>query len=200
MSEAVLISHVVTREPKAVRDFIERYSSVIQSGAARALAKQGAGGGNRTVDIEEAVQAVFLHLLENDFAVLRKYDASVGSLGAFLWKVAYNQTLKVFHRAGAGRQERPTENKEGSPLHQADAGGFAAAEERDELQVLWRQLERELDATDKDLIRMRFVEELPTEILCAELRITPPVLYQRVLRLKQLIRQLADRLGIRAVA
>ena len=66
-------------------------------------------------------------------------------------------------------------------------------EDKDALEVIFAELADELDANDRRLIKLRFVDEQPNELICAELRISPATYYQRVSRLRKLIHQTAVR-------
>lgn len=202
-TDGELVRLVLAREPAAARQFVELYAPLIQSAVARVLSRLAYTGMRRVPDIADAVQEIFRQLWERDFARLRGYDEQRGTLAAFLWTLSQNEASKL---ASSGRRsgyrEVPSSSRAGEP---ADRGPLSEADEtdtarriesKDALSVLFSELDAELDATDRRLIELRFIEEQTSELICAELRISPMAFYQRVSRLRKMIQQVASRHGI----
>lgn len=203
LTDGELVRLVLAREPAATRQFVDTYAPLIQSAAARVLSCLSYTGMRRVPDIADAMQEIFRQLWERDFARLRGYDEQRGTLAAFLWTLSQNEASKL---ASSGRRsgyrEMPSDPRTGelanrSAQSETDEADLARRiESKDALAVLFSELDAELDATDHRLIELRFVEEQPSEVICAELRISPAAFYQRVSRLRKLIQQVAARHGI----
>lgn len=197
-----LVRRVIMGEPAAARQFVDTYAPLIQSAAARVLSRLSHSGLRRVPDIGDAVQEIFRQLWERDFARLRSYDQKRGTLASFLFTLSQNEASKL---AASGRRsgyrevpgDAPTASLPGSSAYaEADADAARRTEAKDALAVLFSELADELDAIDHRLIEVRFIEEQPSELICAELRISPAAFYQRVARLRRLIQQMAARHGI----
>ncbi len=203
LTDGELVRLVLARDPAATRQFVDTYAPFIQSAAARVLSRLSYTGMRRVPDIADAMQEVFRQLWERDFARLRGYDEQRGTLAAFLWTLSQNEASKL---ASSGRRsgyrEVPSSPRTGELAgrgvqSEGDEADMARRIEfKDALTVLFKELDAELDATDRRLIECRFVEEQPSEMICAELRISPAAFYQRVSRLRKLIQQVAARHGI----
>ncbi len=204
LTDVQLVRRVIAGEPAAARQLVDTYAPLIQSAAARVLSRLAHTGLRRVPDIVDAVQEIFRQLWERDFARLRGYDEQRGTLAAFLWTLSQNEASKL---AASGRRsgyrEVPshalTASLPGSSAYSdADEVEDAArrTEAKDALAVLFSELADELDATDRRIIELRFVEEQPSELICAELHISPAAFYQRVSRLRRLIQQVAARHGL----
>lgn len=203
LTDGELVRLVLEREPGAIRQFVDTYAPLIQSAAARVLSRLSYTGMRRVPDIADAVQEIFRQLWERDFVRLRGYDEQRGTLAAFLWTLSQNEASKL---ATSGRRSgyREVPSKALSGDH-SDRGAQSKAgesdstqriEAKDALAVIFKDLAAELDDTDRRLIELRFALEQPSELICAELRISPAAFYQRVSRLRKLIQQVAVRHGI----
>lgn len=202
-SDAALVRRVIAGEPGAARQFVDTYAPLIQSAAGRVLSRLSYTGLRRVPDIADAVQEIFRQLWERDFARLRGYDEQRGTLAAFLWTLSQNEASKL---AASGRRSgyrevpshaRTASLADGSAYCEAgEADAARRLEAKEALAVLFSELAAELDATDRRLIELRFVQEQPSELICAELRISPAAFYQRVSRLRKLIQQVAACHGI----
>lgn len=203
LSDGELVRRVITRDPAATRQFVDTYAPLIQSAVARVLSRFSQSSSRRVPDIADAVQDIFRQLWERDFACLRAYEEQRGTLAAFLWTLSRNESSKI---ASSGRRsgyrEVPTNPLTGSASdsdlrpNAGDSGSDRRIEDRDALFVIFADLKDELDATDRRLIELRFIEEQPSDLICSELRISQAAFYQRVSRLRKLIQQVAARHGI----
>lgn len=197
-TDAELVAGVLVRDRRRIDAFVNRYTPLIQGAAARVLSRVAAG--RSAPDLRDAVQEIFVRLWDKDFAVLRHFKAEQGTLGAYLWTVSYNATLRIAARAG-GRElpMQPQDLTEKLGQEAIGAAGLpdvaAQASARSELAALFAELGPELDATDRALIERRFVEEQPSDLICAELRMSPAAFYQRISRLRRLIVATSARLS-----
>ena len=198
-TDAELVAGVLARDAKHITAFVERYTPLIQGAAARILSRL-VSSGRRIPDVRDAVQEIFVQLWTKDFAILRHYKSEQGTLGAYLWTVSQNATRRL--AAGGSTKEIPTRadalpvgDGPGSSLALASPPELSQVEARDELVVLFAELGPELDPTDRTLIERRFIEELPSDLICAELRLSPAAFYQRISRLRRLIVETAQRLS-----
>ena len=202
-TDGELVRLVLARDPAATRQFVNTYAPLIQSSAARVLSRLAYTGMRRVPDIADAVQEIFRQLWERDFARLRGYDEQRGTLAAFVWALSQNEASKLAQsgrRSGYREVPGPALSSEvldvGGETQPHDLGGARRMEAKDALEVIFSELAAELDATDRRLIELRFIEEQPSDLICAELRISPAAFYQRVSRLRKLIQQVAARHGI----
>lgn len=202
-TDAELVRRVIAGEPAAALQFVDVYAPLIQSAAARVLSRLSYTGLRRVPDILDAVQEIFRQLWERDFARLRGYDERRGTLAGFLWTLSQNEASKLAARGRrSGYREVPSQaltaslpgGSASSEVGEVDAA--RRTEAKDALAVLFSELADELDAIDRRLIEVRFIEELSSELICAELRISPAAYYQRVSRLRRLIQQVAARHGL----
>lgn len=190
-TDAELIAGLLARDRKRIDAFVLRYGPHIQSAAARVLSRY-AGQRRGVPSIADAVQEIFVQLWKDDLAILRRFDAGRGTLGAYLWTVAQHAALRLVRPKGEAEvplfNDDPPDGEAGvSPQHQR-------VDARDELEVLFAELAPELDDLDRALIERRFIEEQPTELICVALRLSPAAFYQRISRLKKLIKETAERL------
>ena len=203
VSDGELVRRVIAREQTATRQFVDTYAPIIQSAAARLLSRYAQTGGRRIPDVADVVQDIFRLLWERDFACLRSYEEQRGTLAAFLWTLSKNETSKIAESGRrSGYREVPKDplttsaSDGGVRFDAADHGAARQIEDKDALAVIFSELADELDANDRRLIELRFVDEQPSDLICAELRISPAAYYQRVSRLRKLIHQVAVRHGI----
>lgn len=203
LSDGELVRQVIAREPAATRQFVDIYAPLIQSAAARVLSRFSQSSSRRVPDIADAVQDIFRLLWDRDFACLRGYEEQRGTLAAFLWTLSKHETSKIADSGRrSGYREVPSSPLTGSVSDSGiqpevgDGGAARRIEDRDALGVIFADLADELDATDRRLIELRFVDEQPSDLICSELRISQAAFYQRVSRLRKLIHQVAARHGI----
>lgn len=203
LSDGELVRQVIAREHAATRQFVDSYAPIIQSATIRILSRYAQTGRRRIPDIADVVQDIFRLLWERDFACLRAYQEQRGTLAAFLWTLSKNEASKIAESGRrSGYREVPssaqgtTGAESGVPLGAADSGAVRRIENKDALEVIFAELADELDATDRRLIELRFIDEQPSDLICAELRISAAAFYQRVSRLRKLIQQVASRHGI----
>lgn len=194
LNDQDLVSKVILRDRAACQEFVQCFCPVIHKAAARVFAKQSDRARSMIGSIEDAVQQVVIHLWENDFARLRKYDATRGPLVAWIWTVAKNEISRSIR--GAASQPHSEFSDDQTAEVPSSLPTPLDVEGRDALTRLWQELEQELDETDQALLQMRFLDELPTSVLCEALRITPDALYQRVRRLKLLLAEVGRKLDL----
>lgn len=76
--------------------FVERYSGVIYAAVTRVMDRRGPGRGRE--DIEDAVQAVFIRLIRDDYRILRGYDPERAALSTWLTVIARNVAIDHLRR------------------------------------------------------------------------------------------------------
>jgi len=190
-TDAELIAGLLARDRKRIDAFVLRYGPHIQNAVARVLSRC-AGVRPGLPQLADVVQEVFVLLWKDDMAILRRFDPGRGTLGAYLWRIAQHVALRMVRPKGVA--EVPLLGEEppagvaggGQPQLRVDA--------KEELEVLFAELAAEIDDLDRTLIERRFVEEQSTELICAELRLSSAAFYQRISRLKKLIKETAQRL------
>ncbi len=94
-------------DPGAWSAFVDCLSGVIVAAVRRTLHGRGA---RRDVDVDDAVQEVFVRLVRNEFRLLRSYDPDRAALSTWLTIVARSVTIdhlrrrrRMAARAGGGR-------------------------------------------------------------------------------------------------
>jgi RNA polymerase sigma factor (sigma-70 family) len=194
LNDQDLVSKVILRDRAACQEFVQRVCPVIHAAAARVFAQQPDRTRSMIGSVEDAVQQVFIHVWENDFARLRKYDATRGPLVGWMWTVAKNEISRSVR--GAASQPHSEFSDDQTAEVPSSLPTPQDVEGRDALKRLWQELEQELDETDQALLQMRLLDEQPTAVVCAALRITPDALYQRVRRLKLLVNEIGRKLDL----
>lgn len=82
-------------DPGAWSAFVDRLSGVIVAAVRRTLHGRGA---RRDVDVDDAVQEVFVRLVRNEFRLLRSYDPDRAALSTWLTIVARSVTIDHLRR------------------------------------------------------------------------------------------------------
>ncbi|TXH28533.1 MAG: sigma-70 family RNA polymerase sigma factor [Elusimicrobia bacterium] len=202
-TDAELVAGLIARDRRCTEEFLALYTPRMQSAVARRFSRHALGRGLHVPDVQDCVQSLLLSLFERDAARLRSYRADEAPLGAWLWTVASNfASQQLASRARSGTHELPRSSSPQEPGVHSDRGAVGGAlptdeqdrlEARNELSVLFHELGSQLDESDRELIRLRFVEEEPTDVICAKLRLSSDALYQRLSRLRKLLRDAALR-------
>lgn len=148
--EAELARRIAAREDGAVREFLERFRPLLSHCVAQFASEADAR--------EDLLQEVVSHLFER-FAAQR-FDPAKGSLGTFVYRIAWCRCVDQKRRESAGRRlpkARPGELLE-EPVDGAAAPSASAGS--GEVAALVRACLAELDPEDAELLRLRHIGDL----------------------------------------
>jgi RNA polymerase sigma-70 factor (ECF subfamily) len=99
--ERALVAGVLRRDEAAIRQFVRRYTPIIQSAVASTVLSFGRSSTLRNVreEVRDLTQDVFVVLFDQDDRVLTRWDPERGmKLGSFLSLVARRRTLARLRR------------------------------------------------------------------------------------------------------
>lgn len=194
---ASLIERALARDPWALRTLVERLRGSVQWEAKGVLERYAPARRPRAQrqDLEDLVQEIFYGLLNDDARALRAWKHDGGrSLENFVRWYARRQAISIL-RTG---KRRPWL---GEPaLEQADDPAGPSAdllpmiEARNLLATLLEQLPLVLGPEQMHLFELAFIEDLPPEKICEQLKLSSDVVYQRLSRLRRQVRAIAEQL------
>lgn len=198
-TDAELVAGLIARNRPCTEEFLARFTPLLHSAVARRFARHALGRGLHVPDVQDCVQSVLVSLLENNAARLRSYRPDEAPLRAWLWAVASNYASQYLaSRARSGTHELPqsasaqgeSTSIEGSPIGGAlPVDEQARLEARQELAHLFQQLGDKIDEDDRTLLRLRFIDDEPTDVICDTLKLSSDAFYQRLSRLRKLFRE-----------
>ncbi len=140
-------------------------------------------GGDRAA-LGEHMQEVMLHLLNNDAAVLRRWDPERGALAPYLARVAENHLHSQLRRRSPPAPSDETDRMEASGPTPKEGAMFSR---------LVRRLLREMTDSEVELFRMIYLEELSPDEAAAQLGISREAVHKRIQRLRaRLIEMLSN--------
>lgn len=197
--DVALLAPVLARDARAMRQFVREAKVIVEARVARTLLRVGRRGGQRDArqEIADIAQEVFLHLFENDAAVLRSWDPNRGlSLTNFVGLVAERDAISILR---SGRRSPWTED----PTDFADAGDAFAdsapsmhqvVQSRDMLMAIVDRLREELSPRGYELFVRLYVEEATVDEVCTGFAMQPDAVYAWRSRLAKRVRALAEEL------
>lgn len=167
-----LVQRALTGDRSAVRRL---FAQVICPAVERRLSYRLARRAADHTELRDYVQEVFVHLLERDAAVLRRWDPERGALEAYVAKVAENVMLSRLRKRPP---PRPTDELDQQVAEGSQPGDSAA------FSGLVRRLLADLSESDAHLFRAVYLEELSPEEAAAQLGVTREAAYKRIQRLR----------------
>jgi len=134
--------------------FVSRYSPLIRAMVSKTLSAYGAC---TPADIDDAVQNVYVRLLQNDFRLLKSYDPDRASLSTWLGLVSRSTAIDLLRRKGTPhlplREDlvgRASDSPEGNEID-LPAGLLSSRQEL----VLRLMFEKEMDPDEvADLLKI----------------------------------------------
>lgn len=177
-----LLTRCVEGAPGAWEDFVERFIALITHVVTETA--ESRLGQNAAISIDQVrddvVAEVFLKLVENDFAILRRFRGQ-SSLGTYLVvvsrRIAVKRIVKIGRRAAGPLSTEPVSNA---------ANGELAVENNEEVQSLLAQM----PAEEATAIRMFHLEERSYQDISAHIGIPEnsvgPLLFKARSRLKSM--------------
>ncbi len=197
--DPTLLPAVLAREPRATRAFIRAAKTVVEARVARCLLRSGRRSSQRDArqEVCDIAQDVFLHLFDNDGAVLRAWDAARGlSLANFIGLVAERDALSILR---SGRRSPWTEDPTDFNLDEDFSDTTAPSlhrvlQSREMLLTLVDRLRAELSPRGFELFVRLYVDECTVEEVCTGFAMQTDAVYAWRSRLAKRVRALAEEL------
>lgn len=192
--DPVRVRAALEGEPVALRALIDALMPVVQSRAARALARYRPAARDSRQEQADLVQEVFAALFEQKGRVLKQWDPARGlSLRNFVGLVA-QRTLGGILRSGR-RTPWPDDPTEQDALERLDSLTYDPAthiESRDELEMLLDRLMQELSPRSLELFHRLCVCQEEVRDVAHSTGMTEQAVYAARGRLEKLARKLAE--------
>lgn len=179
MEEAQLVRGLRERRETAVASFMERYRSLLYHCIGHFEQEPSAR--------EDLYQELVLYVLERLDA--DRFDPHKGSLGTWLYRVAWCRCVDLKRRSLGRSQPRPSGDAEGLPDRvdpQPDPGQLA---DEAELGDLVRRALVMLDEEEQDLLELRFLEECTLGEISSRLGISHEQCKYRIKRASTALRR-----------
>lgn len=190
MCSADEIILILERDPAAVRRFVERVGPILQT-VVHVVVMRRRMPPHIEVDL---VQDVFVELLSDDCAALRKWSPERGSCEQYLRTWARSRTidrLRAQERLGRGGREVPSDEAKLAELFEVPAQAFSnATGQHDWVVEMVERYHQECSPEDR-LFLQRCVEERDTEELMAEFGLSRDAVYKRKQRQRDRLLQIA---------
>lgn len=156
--------------------------------------RSGARGRDVRQEVDDFVQDVMLHLLDNGGRVLQDWDPTRGrSLPSFVRMVTRHRVARILEGfRGNPWSTDPVEHEDLEQLRADTSGTFRRLASRDELAHVLEALWARLDARGRELFQLLFVEQRPTTEVCERMEMTPAAVRQWTARLRRKLRKLEE--------
>lgn len=195
---AELVERALRREPEALRELVERLRGTVQSEVGRVLERYAPArrAGSVRQELEDLMQEVFAGLFADDARALRLWRPEGGrSLEVFVRWYARRQAISILRtgkRSPWTEEAMPDEALESATLDLEDGAVERSIEAQDLLEKILDRLPTVLSPEQLRLFELAFVEEQSVEALCATFDVGRGVIYQRLTRLRRIVRRLAN--------
>lgn len=162
--------YIITRYEGKLRRYVRRITSVPEQ------------------DIDDILQEVFIKAYKN----LRDFDSEVGTFSAWIYRIAYNNTVSVFRRRSARPEYLCLDDNE-SLLEtlRADDDVLQEVEAREFAERLARAIAR-LPSAYRDVIILSYFEEKSYKDISDILKIPMGTVATKLNRAKQKLKQLLE--------
>ncbi|MFO0758826.1 MAG: sigma-70 family RNA polymerase sigma factor [Byssovorax sp.] len=142
------------------------------------------GRARRHFEKEDVVQGVLIHLVEDDWKKLRRFDPKEGSLVAFLMSVVKNWIRDHIRRLP------PPE-----PVADPDEGGgpTSSPESAAQRREIWSRLLDQLDERELLLFRWVHLEGVPRAEVAARLQVSMEAVYKQIQRMEDKVKSTVSR-------
>lgn len=148
MEELQLVEGLRRRSDAAVAQFLERYRSLFYHCIGHFETDNAA-----REDLYQDLVLYTLERLDRD-----RFDASKGSFGTWLYRVAWCRCVDLKRREGARRRPRLSTVGDDVPEREDEHPGPADEVEDSEMGVLVRRALSELEPEERELLDLRFIE------------------------------------------
>jgi len=142
-----LLERCLAREPRSWEDFVDRILGLV-SHVVRHTA-QSRSIRLTEADTDDLIAEVFVELLRNDMAVLRRFQAK-SSLATYLTVICRRITVRYLLR----QKTQPRTNSKSAPAQSSDDPGLKRIQNRDQIE----QLLTGLNGKEAEVIRMYHLE------------------------------------------
>jgi RNA polymerase sigma-70 factor (ECF subfamily) len=190
-----LVRRAIEGDRPAVRQLVDALTPVIQFRVARALRRRKrAAGRDPRQEVEDLTQSVFLALFANGGAALRRWDPARGmALPGYVGLLADHEIASILRsRRRNPWTEDPTDEEDDlAGDAPAPAGPEVETLSREALRVVVEGMREKLSERGLELFYLLFVEERPTEEICALTGMSADAIYAWRSRLAKLARQIA---------
>jgi RNA polymerase sigma-70 factor (ECF subfamily) len=147
-----LLDRCLARKPRSWEDFVDRFLGLVQhivtqTGKLRATELPGE-------DREDLIAEVFLALIQDDFAVLRRFRGE-SSLATYLTVISRRVVVKeLLKRRASGVSSTGHDSADADVSSRASRHVERQKDEREQVQRLLQTL----DGIEADLVRMRYLD------------------------------------------
>lgn len=190
------LQRVSAGDPDAVRRFVREVTPLFFQ-VVRSVRHKGPGRSASLSD-EDLVQEILLSLIKSRFRCLSLYRPGAGgcSLRRFLWCYARFRLLEILRRGHGQPFEEPVDDDRLQRFldEEQDLGKWL--DERGLLGDFWERAQKACSEEELRLFELSFVQELPTEQVCAALHLSSAALYQRRSRLRDKLIALIDEIRL----
>lgn len=192
-----LVAAALSGRPAAIRALVDALMPVVQSRAARALARYRPRSRDARQDVEDLVQEIFAALFEHDARVLRSWDPAKGlSLRNFVGLVAQRAAHGMLR---SGRRtpwpDDPTDPVDLEGLDEGPSDPLARITSRAELEHLLDRLTEELSPRGLALFYRLCVHQEDVRVVAESTGMTEVAVYAFRKRLERTARELARELS-----
>ena len=149
-----------------------------------ATSKHLFGQARRRFDKEDVIQGVIIHLVEDDWKRLRRFDPAEGSLVAFLMTVVKNWIRDNIRRTAP---PEPIDDPD------RDLAPESSPEDRAYQRQLWSRVLEVLDEHDLMLFRWVHVDGLARAEIAVRLQISLEAVYKQIQRMEEKVRSAVSR-------
>jgi DNA-directed RNA polymerase specialized sigma24 family protein len=199
-AQAALIARALRREPAAVRALVDLLSPVISRRVTSALWRRDPRRDFRT-EAQDMTQEVFLSLFAADGKALRAWDASRGSLAAFVGLLAQHQVSSILRTGKTSPwSDEPTEAGAFDRLGDVGPTPEAVIGSRERVTALLDRVRQRLSPDGLVLFQRVILEEETIDELAAATGMSRDALYQRKTRFLKLVREVAAEIDAPAVS
>ena len=196
---ASLLHALRAGERAAARGLVEGLTPAIRAGVASELALRGSRRGRAPgQEVEDITQSVLLYLFAHGGRALLRWDPARGrELESFVGLVARRVTAAILRsRRRSPWSEVPVQPEDLDEQNVASTWGpESSAISRDMLVALTGRVRARLTARGVEMFEMLFLDERPTEDICATTGMAPHAVYRWRGRLSQMVKEIAAELG-----
>lgn len=186
-----------TREDRAAwQTLYKLFNTRFTELAARCVFKHAGWQGARRQVVDELVQALWAHLLEDSQRIAGQFNPDRGTLSAFMTTVARNYITDLL-RQRRGPWSREVELDENVEPEETLASPEDQAAEREQLNKLAHVVGRMLPPKDRELLLRVCVHDESTATIAEEEGKPRNTVDQQLTRARAKVRELARKLGIR---
>jgi RNA polymerase sigma-70 factor (ECF subfamily) len=181
--DRLLLDRCLKQQAGAWKDFVDRFLRLIFHVVERT--SQLVGMPLRPSDLEDVAAEVFLQIIKNDFAVLRRFRGQ-SSLATYLTVIARRVCLHELNRLAAERMPvQAPDRPQAEPERLAAPAMFSEIESREEIE----QLLRRLPAPERHVLRLFYLQGHTYQEISSELGIPTNSIGPMLFRARERLRK-----------